>query len=153
MIVEFLSLHASLSVVGIILSIYSLHVELEKEKNKSYVALCDFSDRVSCTKAFSSYYGKGFGLLQHIVGEDSILIQPNSVLGMIFYALQLVLGYVGGSLCVHVLFYTSILSCLGCVWLAYVLYFILQDTCVVCISTYLINFAIMFVNYQTFAAL
>ncbi|XP_019619480.1 PREDICTED: vitamin K epoxide reductase complex subunit 1-like protein 1 [Branchiostoma belcheri] len=153
MIVEFLSLHASLCVVGIILSIYALHVELEKEKNKSYVALCDFSDRVSCTKAFSSYYGKGFGLLQHIVGEDSILIQPNSVLGIIFYVLQLVLGYVGGSLCVHLLFYTSVLSCLGCVWLAYVLYFILQDTCVVCISTYLINFAIMFVNYQTFAAL
>lgn len=37
-------------------------------------------------------WGRGFGLLGSIFGNDSALNQPNSVYGIIFYAFQLLLG-------------------------------------------------------------
>ena len=42
--------------VGISLSAYALHVELSKEHNKDYKALCDISEHMSCSKVFSSKY-------------------------------------------------------------------------------------------------
>lgn len=73
-------------------------------------ALCDMEDTglfdlsISCTKVFMSEYGKGFGLfvcqndkinvknlslglLQKIFGDDSPLVQPNSIYGLIFYSI------------------------------------------------------------------
>lgn len=43
---------------------------------------------------FSLFYrwGRGFGLLGSIFGKDGVLNQPNSVFGLIFYILQLLLG-------------------------------------------------------------
>lgn len=37
-------------------------------------------------------WGRGFGLVQFFVAKDSPLNQPNSVLGIIFYTLQMALG-------------------------------------------------------------
>lgn len=37
-------------------------------------------------------WGRGFGLLGSIFGNDSALNQPNSVYGILFYAFQLLLG-------------------------------------------------------------
>lgn len=37
----------------------------------------------------------------------------------------------------------SVLSCASCVWLAYILVYVLEDICVVCVSTYIINAAIL----------
>jgi len=37
-------------------------------------------------------WGRGFGLVQIFTSKDSVLNQPNSVLGIIFYTLQLGLG-------------------------------------------------------------
>jgi hypothetical protein len=34
-------------------------------------------------------YGKGFGIARHIFGEDSILNQPNSLGGMLFYCIMI----------------------------------------------------------------
>lgn len=40
-------------------------------------------------------WGRGFGLLGSIFGNDSALNQPNSVYGIVFYAFQLLLGKMG----------------------------------------------------------
>ena len=40
--------------VGICLSIYALHVEISKMKDKEYKALCDINEHMSCSKVFSS---------------------------------------------------------------------------------------------------
>nr|CAD7457893.1 unnamed protein product [Timema tahoe] len=37
--------------------------------------------------SFEFRYGKGFGIMHLIVGEDSVLNQPNCLVGMIFYCL------------------------------------------------------------------
>ncbi|RZF36366.1 hypothetical protein LSTR_LSTR010407 [Laodelphax striatellus] len=73
--------------IGFLLSYYAYNVEVSFEEDSNYVAMCDISEHMSCTKAFSSEYGKGFGLTRLIVGEDSPLNQPNGVLGLIFYSI------------------------------------------------------------------
>ncbi|KAK7919666.1 hypothetical protein WMY93_010950 [Mugilogobius chulae] len=54
--------------------------------------MCDLGQYVSCSKVFTSRWGRGFGLVQIFVGQESLLNQPNSVLGIIFYSLQMGLG-------------------------------------------------------------
>ena len=36
-------------------------------------------------------YGRGFGLIELVLGKDHIANQPNSVFGIIFYILQIIL--------------------------------------------------------------
>ncbi|XP_039300525.1 LOW QUALITY PROTEIN: vitamin K epoxide reductase complex subunit 1-like protein 1 [Nilaparvata lugens] len=67
--------------IGFLLSVYAYNVEVKLEEDTNYVAMCDFSEHMSCTKAFSSEYGKGFGLTRLIFGEDSALNLPNGALG------------------------------------------------------------------------
>ena len=42
-------------------------------------------------------YGKGFGLLEYVVGRKHWINQPNSVFGVAFYILQMILGMYGRS--------------------------------------------------------
>lgn len=46
-----------------------------------------------------------------------------------------------------------ILSNLGSVYLGYILYFILQDACVVCISTYVVNIALLILTLVRISSL
>ena len=45
-----------LCIVGVLLSCYSLHVEVQHEKNSSYVAACDFNEHMSCSRVLTSKY-------------------------------------------------------------------------------------------------
>lgn len=44
----------SACLIGFTLSYYAYTVETAKEANKSYEALCDINDRISCSKVFMS---------------------------------------------------------------------------------------------------
>uniref|UniRef100_A0AAY5KRQ4 vitamin-K-epoxide reductase (warfarin-sensitive) n=1 Tax=Esox lucius TaxID=8010 RepID=A0AAY5KRQ4_ESOLU len=81
-----------LCIFGLVLSFYALHVEISRERDPEYRAMCDLGDYVSCSKVFTSRWGRGFGLLEFFIVKDSALNQPNSVLGIIFYTLQLALA-------------------------------------------------------------
>ncbi|KAF5891659.1 vitamin k epoxide reductase complex subunit 1-like protein 1, partial [Clarias magur] len=81
----------ALCVLGLILSVYALHVKFSRESDPDYRAMCDLAESVSCSKVFTSRWGRGFGFVQLFAQEDSLLNQPNSLLGIIFYTLQLVL--------------------------------------------------------------
>lgn len=99
--------------IGIILSIYAYYVETQSELDSNYEAMCDINEHISCTKVFSSKwdlhkilfkqkkkncyannsrYGKGFGIIGLIFGENSILNQPNGLTGIFFYLLLAILG-------------------------------------------------------------
>lgn len=101
--------------------------------------------------------------------EDSILNQPNSIFGLIFFVVQLILCKLKASLeqisksrhsksCyILVLFrenelafqaklFLSVLANCGSVYLAYILYFVLHDFCVVCVTTYVVNLFLLVVN-------
>lgn len=41
---------------GIAVSVYALHVEHSREKDKNYKAMCDIGPRVSCSTALTSRY-------------------------------------------------------------------------------------------------
>merc|ERR1719232_649843 len=72
---------------------------------------------MSCSKVFSSKWGKGFGLVEDLLGPEHPLNQKNSVFGIIFYSLIMLLS------------------------------FILQELCPVCISTYIVNFILFVSSY------
>ena len=43
-------------VLGILVSIYTYHVETSHEKDPSFRALCDISESISCTKVSATRY-------------------------------------------------------------------------------------------------
>uniref|UniRef100_A0A1A8U191 vitamin-K-epoxide reductase (warfarin-sensitive) n=1 Tax=Nothobranchius furzeri TaxID=105023 RepID=A0A1A8U191_NOTFU len=134
--------------LGILISLYAFHVEREKGRDPTYTALCDVSSSISCSKVFSSRWGRGFGLLGSIFGNDSALNQPNSVYGVLFYAFQLLLGMTVSAMAALFLMMTSILSVVGSLYLGYILYFVLEDVCIICITTYALNFILFILNYK-----
>ena len=70
----------SLCGVGILISVYAIYVEYMSHSNPDYVAMCDISEEISCSKVLSGEYGKmlsKFGLVK----EDSLLDISNAVIG------------------------------------------------------------------------
>lgn len=139
--------HVAFSCLGILVSIYALYVEIKKEHNPDYVAHCDFHENASCSRVLTSEYGKGFGLLQYLVGKESMLNVRNCSVGIVFFAVQLISGMLPFDWMSHVLFYSSVGACIGCTYLAYVLFFVLKDLCVVCLVTYVANFGLLYLNH------
>ncbi|XP_072273233.1 vitamin K epoxide reductase complex subunit 1-like protein 1 [Pyxicephalus adspersus] len=139
-------LRVAVCVAGIALSVYAYHVETSRERDPEYTALCDINPGISCSKVFTSRWGRGFGLVEGLLGAQSPFNQPNSVFGIAFYALQIVLGFVPSVAAVAALLVTSLLSIAGSVFLAYVLFYILEDFCVICITTYALNFSLLLLN-------
>lgn len=137
-----------LSVLGLCLSVYALHVELSRESDPDYRAMCDLGESVSCSKVFTSRWGRGFGLVQYFVAQDSPINQPNSVLGIIFYSLQMGLGLTLSKKAAAFLVFSSWVSVAGSIYLASILAFVLGDFCMVCVSTYIVNFALLFTNVK-----
>uniref|UniRef100_A0A1L8DUT8 vitamin-K-epoxide reductase (warfarin-sensitive) n=1 Tax=Nyssomyia neivai TaxID=330878 RepID=A0A1L8DUT8_9DIPT len=150
---EFSSTIVVSSVVGLLLSIYTTHVEIQLELDNDYEALCDLNERISCTKVFASKYGKGFGIVEHVLGEDSIFNQPNGLFGVFFYVLIALLCFVNDSKVARVQIYLCIVSNVMSLYLAYLLYFILEDFCIVCVSTYIVNGINLFFAVKRYRAI
>ena len=55
-----------------------------------------------------------------------------------------------GSLAYKLQLATAIMANCGTLWLAYILYFVLNDFCIVCVSTYAINFGVLLTNIARF---
>ncbi|XP_075687083.1 vitamin K epoxide reductase complex subunit 1-like protein 1 [Rhinoderma darwinii] len=134
--------------LGIALSVYAYHVETSREKDAAYRALCDITPSISCSKVFTSRWGRGFGLVEKILGSQSPLNQPNSVFGVLFYTLQIALGFVGLAAAAVTLLVTSLASIAGSLYLAYILVYILEDFCVICVTTYVLNFILLLLNVK-----
>uniref|UniRef100_H9GC74 vitamin-K-epoxide reductase (warfarin-sensitive) n=2 Tax=Anolis carolinensis TaxID=28377 RepID=H9GC74_ANOCA len=137
-----------LCAAGLALSAYAFHVETAKERDAAYRAMCDLSASVSCSRVFTSRWGRGFGLVAGLLGSDSVFNQPNSIFGIAFYILQVLLGFSTSGLAAVALLGSSLVSIAGSLYLAYILFFVLHDFCVICVSTYILNFALLFLNYK-----
>lgn len=74
---------------GIFITVYSTYVKWMFKKNPNYRALCDISENMSCTRVLASKYGSGFGIVGKLVGEKSSLNISNSILGCLFYVIQI----------------------------------------------------------------
>uniref|UniRef100_A0A6B2E969 vitamin-K-epoxide reductase (warfarin-sensitive) n=1 Tax=Phlebotomus kandelakii TaxID=1109342 RepID=A0A6B2E969_9DIPT len=141
------------SLIGLLLSVYSTHVEIQLELDNDYEALCDLNEGISCTKVFSSKYGKGFGIIHHVLGEESVFNQPNGLFGIFFYALIALLCFVNDSNVARVQIYLCIVSNIISLYLAYLLYFVLEDFCIVCVSTYVVNGINLYLSVKRYHSL
>ncbi|OCT61959.1 vitamin K epoxide reductase complex subunit 1-like protein 1 [Xenopus laevis] len=139
--------------VGIALSLYAFHVETSRERDPDYTALCDINPSISCSKVFTSRWGRGFGLVEQFLGQQSLLNQPNSVFGVLFYGLQLLLGFSGSLAAASTLLGTSLMSIGGSMYLAYILVYVLRDFCVICVSTYVLNLLLLLLNLKRLSSL
>jgi len=120
-----------LAVIGVLLSLYAYHVE-KKSSGKNYKPVCNISENISCTKAFSSKYGRMLG-------------KSNSFYGMIFYPLIFLLAQLN---LFSFIFLISIFSFLGTIYLAYLSYVKLKTFCLVCTGIYLVNVLLLFLSYK-----
>ena len=122
----------TIAIIGFLLALYSKYVERKFEASRGkYKALCDINKKVSCTKAFSSNYGKTFGI-------------SNSVWGMYFYAVVFVLSLLGY---LQFIFYLAILSVIGSAYLAYILVTKVKSFCIICTGTYIVNVLLLIFSY------
>ncbi|XP_065173512.1 vitamin K epoxide reductase complex subunit 1-like protein 1 [Atheta coriaria] len=125
---------------GLALSIYAYTVELQASVNENYEAMCDISEHMSCSKVFTSQYGKGFGFIGKLLGEKSPLNVPNSLVGIMAYSLLATLAQSNSLFITKMSYVLVLVSNLFSLYFAYILYFVLYDFCVVCVSTYVVNF-------------
>ena len=96
------------------------------------------------------FFPSGFGLIELITGDEKHpLNQPNSLYGIIFYSLLGLLYICSGSskFLANLQFYSFLLANFMSCYLGYILYFVLKDMCVLCISTYAVNFILLLLSY------
>ncbi|CAF1000864.1 unnamed protein product [Didymodactylos carnosus] len=143
-----------LSIIGILLSLYAFYVEQNKKRDPNYKAACDFGSRASCSRVLTSKYGTGFGIIEGILGKDSVLNQADSVFAILFYLLSIILNMSKNSkIIAKIRVILSLITNLGSIYLGYILYFILNDICVVCGSMYIVNFLLLICNIGLFIQL
>jgi vitamin-K-epoxide reductase (warfarin-sensitive) len=123
---------ALLSLIGFGVSLYAYILEQRIHKNAQYKAACDLSDKISCTRTFTSPYAKlFFGI-------------SNTIIGMIFYAGMFVVAYLGLA---KLAFLGAIAACLASLGFAYILYFKLRTVCLICTTIYVLNGALLLATY------
>ncbi|KAM6226081.1 LOW QUALITY PROTEIN: vitamin K epoxide reductase complex subunit 1-like [Porphyrio hochstetteri] len=144
---------AALCVAGAALALYALHVERARARDPSYRAACDLGAAVSCSRVFSSRWGRGLGLVEVALGRDSAANVPNGAIGVAFYLLQGLLGAAPGRGAAAVLLVTSVASVAASLWLAAVLAFGLRDLCLICLSTYILNTLLLILNWRRWRGL
>nr|UVZ36595.1 Vitamin K epoxide reductase complex subunit 1 [Rattus tiomanicus] len=141
-------LRLALCLAGLALSLYALHVKAARARNEDYRALCDVGTAISCSRVFSSRWRRGFVLVDHVLASDSIINQSNSIPSCTLYTVQLLLGCLRGRWASILLILSSLVSVAGSLYLAWILFFVLYDFCIVCITTYAINAGLMLLSFQ-----
>lgn len=135
---------------GLGLSSYAYFVEYQLEHEPGYKAMCDIDESHSCSSVFNSTYGRGFGIVGKLMGnQNHPLNVPNSLYGIVFYSVLGMLFLLGSNsrFLVSFQFYMLILANCMSIYLGYLLYAVLKTICVVCISTYSVNFLLLLTLY------
>jgi len=121
---------ALLALIGLLIATYMIYAKTRKSKNTHYRAICDLSDRVSCTKVFETKYSRLLGV-------------PNALLGGIMYFTIFILANLGYPSAV------TIISGLGVLMSAYLAYGLVKEkiVCIMCIASYVITCAIFILSW------
>nr|CCA15132.1 vitamin K epoxide reductase complex putative [Albugo laibachii Nc14] len=128
--------------LGALVAAYGNYVEYQKHRNAAYQAVCD-SSTYSCSRVLSSTSSH---LVSHLglVDSNSLLDISNSALGLMYYTLCIIAPYTGSIRLSHeVYLISSILAEVLSAYLAYILVFQLQEFCMVCVSSYVVNSALL----------
>ncbi len=123
--------------IGCLVSLYAIYIEYNMKYNQDFVPACDFGSFASCSKVLGSSYAH---ILSHfgVVAKNSTFDLSNATFGLFFYLISILHGKFSPFM---YLFFA--LGALGSsFYLAYILRVVLQDVCVVCISSYVVNFVL-----------
>lgn len=121
-----------LSIIGLIISLYSLYLKIKLNNNPTHKPICDINKNISCTKALSSKY-------------SSLLKIPNSIFGLIFYSIIAILSIFN---LITFIFYIAIISIIISLYLAMISYIKMKNFCIICTMIYIINILILISSYQ-----
>ena len=121
-----------ISSIGFLVCVYGFFIKRNLKLDQDYKAVCDLSDKVSCTKTFLSPWGKLFGI-------STIYI------GMVFYAAMILFGLSGQ---VQLVFLGAVSACIASLFLAYILYAKIKTFCLVCVTTYVVNVILLVLAYR-----
>lgn len=112
-----------LACIGLLLSLYSYHLEKKIKQDQSYKPVCDLSDRISCSKPILSPWGALLGI-------------SNSLLGIAFYAAIFILALLNMK---QAIFFAALAACCVSLVLAFILLFKIKALCLICLLIYLVN--------------
>ncbi|XP_070491121.1 vitamin K epoxide reductase complex subunit 1-like protein 1 [Chironomus tepperi] len=136
------------SFLSLIVSIYTEYVKHKMHEDKDYIPVCDINE-YKCSKVMTSEYSVGFGL----TFLPECLQLSNSLYGIVFYIIMIAISLSDNIIVVEIqLFLASISSWLS-IYLAYVLYYIIQDVCIFCVLIYVLNFITVIVTYKKYNCL
>jgi vitamin-K-epoxide reductase (warfarin-sensitive) len=120
-------------VVGLIISVYGIFVERKIQQDALYKPACDISDRISCSKAFLSPYGKMLGI-SNIWASALYYLLILAVAAMNYATIAMLISGAG---------------ILATCYFAYILYFKVQSLCPICTSLYATNIALAIACYYS----
>jgi len=129
-------------IIGSALSVYSYYLISRLDEDDEYEALCDFGERLSCTKTLQFESARGFGLVAPLLGSDSFFNKPNGLYGLLYYTIVSLLGLSKHWVPVKAQVVLSILAVSTSIWLLY-LAVGLQNFCVICLTLFLVNIVIV----------
>jgi uncharacterized membrane protein len=116
---------------GMGLSVYYFYVEQQVAKNPEYKPVCDINDRFSCIATIKSQYAK-------------LLFVPNSLIGIAYYALIMMLAVTCCPTMVQYLSFTAVIASFA---LAYLSFIKIKTMCPVCVAIYVVNFILFIVAH------
>lgn len=136
-----LRIHYGLCGIGIALALYSIYVEMMITGFPGYSPACDINSwNFSCSRVFASSYSK---ILSHFKvvesGHAFDLSLPHFAL--FYFGLLTAFPSLPAILQFPIRF-ISIAAVASNVYLGYVLKYELKEFCVICVSTYIVNFAL-----------
>jgi len=137
-----------LGLLGIGISYYSIVVNYNKLRDPTYRALCDISESIRCSNVLTSSYSKGFGILGSFLQESSPLLQSNGVYGLFMYTAFMITCIYPSRFLAKVQLIFAIVSCVVTIYLGYILFAVLEEACVVCMSSYLVNFLLLIFSFK-----
>jgi len=123
-----------LAVLGFCIALYVFLLERKVRQQPDYKAVCDLSDKISCTKPIRSPYGYLFYV-------------SNGTAGVLLYAILAILAAFDMRVLVLI---AAIVASLVSLFLAYLLYFKIKALCLLCTSLYIINFIILYLSITSF---
>lgn len=136
------------ALLGLIVSFYAVYVE----KKADYSSFCDFGEGFSCSAVLTSEYSRLIGMAFNLDRHHPMNI-PNTYYGILFYLAVFLYPLYPFTLVPFrrtLLLLASISSMALCFVLAYILKYILHDVCIVCISSWIVNFAIFVLSVGEF---
>lgn len=126
----------ALATIGFSISVYTYILEQQMKNTPNYKAVCDISDRFSCSKPILSQY-------------NNILFVSNAIIGMLYYAGLMVLSYLNAT---HLILIAAIGAFCVSLALAYILYAKIKTFCILCVSLHITNLAILITSIYNIAA-